>query len=130
MKAESSAPPSSIPGLSRKPPTSRRVLVAAAVVMVMTFMAMTLDRRKARTGDLLVQCRDAKTRVVVRQREQVVIASTDRRSFVLVPGMYDVELIEPRSERASVHRIIVARGGRAVVSEPARLAPVANGPGG
>jgi len=95
----------------------------ATAVMALTLVAITIDRRKVKTGELLVQATDASTHVVVRQGDRVVIASTDRRSFTLLPGEYQVDFMGDGSHLKSSARINVVRSARAVVTESIQAAP-------
>ena len=102
---------------------TRWTLWFATVVMALTLVAITIDRRKVKTGELLVQATDASTHVVVRQGERVVIASTDRRSFTLLPGEYEVDFMGDGLHLESTARIAVVRSARAVVTEPIHASP-------
>jgi hypothetical protein len=93
------------------------VKFVAVTVMVLTVVAIVADRRPVRTGELLVQADRSGVRVSILRGGRVIIPWTDRRSFTLPPGEYEVALdAPPLAPRPVPSRVSVTRGGRAVVT--------------
>ena len=97
------------------PPLSNRVILVAAVVLSLTIAAIVLDRRSERTGELLVQSDESDARVTIKQEGRVVVPGSDKRSFILLPGAYDVDAISGTTPlRVVPPRVDVPRSGRVV----------------
>lgn len=72
-------------------PLSRRVVVLATAVIALTLFAATFDRRRRQTGELRIQADVPEVHVSIRKGEDLIFAPTDRRSFTLLPGDYEVQ---------------------------------------
>lgn len=102
-------------------PRSRPVVAVAAAVLAMTAAAVVLDGRRVQTGELLVQAEGGDVRVTIRQAGRLIVFPSEKRSFSLLPGVYDVELDGPvpglpgSRLRYEVPRIAVTRHKRSVV---------------
>lgn len=94
---------------SNPPPISRRVVVVGAAVLGLTLVAIVADGRRIRTGELLVQSDRGDRRVTLKREGRRVIGPTEKRSFTLPPGDYDVEV-----DGAPGGRVSVVRGERTV----------------
>jgi len=119
-------PPPETPGARQKlPPLSTPVKVVATAVIGLTLFALATDRRRQRTGELLVQADANNVRVSIRQGGRAVVSETNRRSFSLPGGEYDVVLDAPSEGlRVSPPHVRVRPGDRTVVRvEPAPKAP-------
>ena len=98
------------PGLRAKPPPiSRRVVVVGAAVLGLTLTAILFDGRRPRMGELLVQSDRGDLRVTIKRGGHPVAGPTEKRSFTLPPGDYEIE-----AEGVPTGRISIVRGGRAV----------------
>jgi len=101
------------PGL---PPLSRTVTVVVAAVLGLTLAALLLDGRRTTTGELLVQADSGTVLVSIRRGGRVIIPATEKRSFTLTPGDYEVVLEDEEAGRRAVpSRVRVAQSGRTVV---------------
>ena len=88
----------------------------AFLVLCLTALAMIVDRRKVRRGELLIQSSYARTQVVVRQAGRIVIPATERRSLTLPPGKYEVDVVGRVAGQADYsEQVTILPGGRAVV---------------
>jgi hypothetical protein len=97
------------------PPLSKRVILVAAVVLSLTIAAIVLDRRSDRTGELLVQSDESDVRVTIKQQGRVVVPESDKRSFILLFGVYDVAATSGTTLlRVAPPRVDVPRSGRVV----------------
>ncbi len=90
----------------------RRLLLVSAVLLF-TMVAIVADFRRVRTGELLIQSDRGDLRVVITQDGRVVAGPTGNRSFVLLPGVYDIEVDGTRRAR-----VAVVRGKREVLALP------------
>ena len=99
-----------------RPPYSGRVTLIAAAVLGLTIVAMVVDHRRERTGELIIQSDRADVRVVIRQAGRTIVPTTEKRSFTLRPGDYEIALDGPSEAlRVVPARVKLARGGRAIV---------------
>jgi hypothetical protein len=104
------------PARTGLPPLSRAVKITAAAALGLTVAALVFDRPRPRTGDLLVQSDAPDLRLRIDRDGRTVVAATDRRSFRLPAGVYDVIPEMTAADPALVpRRVSVAAGGRAVV---------------
>jgi hypothetical protein len=95
---------------------SRRVKLVAGGVLALTAVAVVVDRQKPRFGELLIQSEANSARVTIKEGGKAVVESTDRRSFTLRPGEYDIEPDGPGPLLfAEPPHVSITRGGRAVV---------------
>jgi hypothetical protein len=74
---------------TRKPPL---VAIVAVLVLGFTLVAVFIDSRRVRTGDLLVQADASDVRITIKRGERTVVPPTEQRSFTLPPGEYEVAL--------------------------------------
>ncbi|GAC1448753.1 MAG: hypothetical protein NVSMB9_32210 [Isosphaeraceae bacterium] len=108
-------------GKSRAP-LSNRVVVVAIAVLVLTVAAIVTDSRRERTGELLVQADARDVLISIRKAGRPVMPPTPRRSIVLPPGDYTVELDPVQAGlRVVPGQVTIAKGERVVVRvEPTR----------
>lgn len=115
------APPPPLPvaaaGPTRPAPLSGRVVGVAAAVLGFTVAAVVYDSRRVQTGELLVQAEASDVRVTIRQAGRLVVRPSEKRSFPLLPGDYEVEIVDPTPGRTvRTRRVVVRRHARAVVT--------------
>ncbi len=72
------------------PRLSRTVKRVATFVIALTVLAMIVDRRRERNGALLVQADGGALTITLRQGGRTVVSDSERRSFELLPGDYEV----------------------------------------
>lgn len=100
----------------QKPPVPRYIAWLATVMLTLSILAVVSDLRRVRTGELLIQSDVNAIKLEIRQDERVVVSVTDRRSFTLKPGDYEVRIVGgPGSLRAIPSPVVVKRGVRSVV---------------
>ena len=97
------APPRPDSPAPTPPRASRLVLGVVSVVLILTVLAMTTDRRRPGIGRLLIQSDSNDAHVVVRQKGRRLFAPTNRRSFQLPAGSYDLSLDNPPAFDMNVH---------------------------
>lgn len=98
------------------PPLSRTVKLASALVLALTVVAIFLDRRQVPSGALLVQTNEPGLRVIICQGGRTIFPVSDRRSFSLRPGEYEVVAVEPaRPFRVTPPLVRIRRGDHAIV---------------
>jgi hypothetical protein len=108
--------PSELQDRTNLPPLSGKVKAIAALVIGLTLVALVVDRRRERTGSLLVQVDGGNVTITLMHEGRAVVSASNRRSFVLLPGAYEVIADGPgHSWRALPSRVTVPLGGRAVV---------------
>ena len=101
-----------------RPPASKMVKVVATVVIGVTILGLVFDRGRDPNGTLLVQADGNDVRISILQNGKAVVTSSDKRSFTLIPGDYEVVADDAPRERLAVH---VRRRARSVVTIKARL---------
>src|SRR4051812_3728873 len=105
-----------MPSSAPPPPLSRRVFAVGATVLAMTIVAVVVDTRRVRTGELLIQSDRGDLSVTIRQGGRVVEGPTGHRSFTLRPGVYQVDVAG--SAGATVSVVAGERSVMSVASPP------------
>jgi hypothetical protein len=82
-----------------------------AGVLGLTVFSVLTDRRGAGSGEVVIQADAADARVVIRRQGRVVTGPTQRRTFDLPPG--DYQLSAEGGLTVEPPRVTVVRGGRA-----------------